>query len=284
MAPGHVAGGVLVRLAHVDHPRALGAGARRARRRRSRTRPRRQCTQPLPRRPTGPSVVLTLRRSAGSTATVTVDSAAISAVQRPHAVGPAAARRSAGPRRRHSASAGSQPVGPRHDDVGGRRRGRRGERAGGPIAGRSRARSQAATTTSSSSIAQRGEHAADRALAGPAVVVHRPPEPGQQRRRRRRRSTTGAQPARLERRGHPLGHRRRRRPRRAPCPCPSGGWRRRTARRRRSRAGGGPSGSSWTRNMAMRSASSRSPIRSAIAPSPASARRKPRLVGADQRT
>ena len=49
-------------------------------------------------------------------------------------------------------------------------------------------------------------------------------------------------------------------------------------------ARGGPSGSSCTRNVATRSASSVSPIAAAIAPSPASARRNPRFVGSDQRT
>ncbi len=49
-------------------------------------------------------------------------------------------------------------------------------------------------------------------------------------------------------------------------------------------ARGGPSGSSCTRNVATRSASSASPIAAAIAPNPASARRNPRFVGSDQRT
>ena len=56
----------------------------------------------------------------------------------------------------------------------------------------------------------------------------------------------------------------------------------------RSRAGASPGrarrGRAGARNVAMRSASSVSPIAAAIAPSPASDRRKPRLVGADQRT
>ena len=57
------------------------------------------------------------------------------------------------------------------------------------------------------------------------------------------------------------------------------------ARRRPSvDVGGMPDGSSWRRNRWQRSASSFSPIAAAISPRPRSERRKPRLVGSDQRT
>ncbi len=203
--PGDVAGRVLVRLAHVDHPGAGGQAF-------------------------GELVDVDLghghganvpsHRLGGRQVPGRVDVAQVGGldgdgdrphrldqpVHGPHAGGPVPLDDRPGPAGATSASAGCSRSVARHDDVGVRRRGGRGEEAA-DRSGRSKARSQAATTTSSS-----GSRASAVRTPPPGPSPgHRSSCTGRPNRASRAASpptkTTGAQPAASSARGHALGHR-----------------------------------------------------------------------------
>ena len=283
--PRDVAAAVLVGLAHVDQPGAGGERGRRAGRRRSRDCHGAKVPSAPPRRPTGRSGVLTLRSDAASTATG----------DRPHR----ATARAAPARRRPSAArrAGAAAAAPPRealaagDRSGPRRRRRPAPRRPPSSSARTRRRRATAGRRRDDHDVvvgrgvQRGEHAAGGTLARASRRRARGrPSRASSDARRRRRARPARSPAASSARGDALGHRHAvDLDERLVGAHPAAG-----AAAQHGAGGhdacGGPSGSSCTRNIATRSASSCSPIAAAIAPSPASARRKPRLVGSDQRT
>ena len=225
-----------------------------------------------------------MRSAAGSTGTSTDAELGDHLVERAHAAIPMA--RDLVPRR--GAPPGQsrlEPLGPGHDDIDGRfGRPCPSPAASATVAASRNGRSHAAARTSSPPAAA---SAVRTPPSGPSPG-HRSAWTGRPKPARRSGSpptnATGAHPPAAECPRDPFGHRHpgdldqrlvgAHAPAAPAAEHHSGGH----------ASGGGPCGSSWARNWAHRSASSCSPIAAAIAPSPASERRKPRLDGSDQRT